>query len=121
MHEESDLDRNALARLKRLGGDGFLREMIHLFLQQATTTVAAALAAHDRADLRGVEQAVHSLKSSAGHIGARVIHKLAEMIEQLAEDPGERAGEIGPLLRDLQAAFQRLEPHLVELKDGLAP
>jgi HPt (histidine-containing phosphotransfer) domain-containing protein len=113
MDDGNDLDRAAIARLLRLGGDRFLKQILDLFLQQARATIAAADAAHASADLAGVERAVHSLKSSAGNVGARAVQDLAGTIELLAESS---AGEkVGPLLRDLRAAFERLEPHLEHL------
>ncbi len=125
MPDDSDLDPRAIARLRRLGGDRLLREMLRLFLQHAPGSIAAAVAAHRDGDLRGVEQAVHSLKSSAGNVGARAVQELAGTVEQLAESAqsaeGPRAEQIGPRLHDLQSALERILPHLEHLKEGRDP
>lgn len=117
MHDDLVLDPVALARIQRVGGVRLLREMLELFLQHAPARIGTAQASHREGNFRGVEQSVHSLKSSAGNVGARTIQHLADTIERMAvESEPER---IGPLLLDLQTAWERLEPLLQRAKEGL--
>ena len=119
MQNDVDLDQVALDRLQRLGGVRLLHEMLELFLQHAPARIEAAQAAHREGDCRGVEQAVHSLKSSAGNVGAGTIQNLAETIERLAEK--SQGEQIGCFLLDLQTAWERLEPLLRQKNEGLDP
>jgi HPt (histidine-containing phosphotransfer) domain-containing protein len=117
MSDETDLDPAAVARLRRLGGPKLLREMLRLFREQAVAAIPAARAAHAAGDLAAVEQAVHSLKSSAGNVGARRLQELSDAIERRAEAADGPAA--GPLLGELQRAFERLDPVLARLLDEL--
>jgi len=92
--------------------------MIDLFLDYAPKRLAAALAAEQATDLHALSQAVHPLKSSAGNVGARCMQDLAAKIEKLALD-GEGAA-IPPLLRELEAAFIQIKPHLERERKELA-
>lgn len=74
------LDPAAAARLRRLGGDRLLREMTELFLQLGEERLAAA----GSGDRQEAERACHSLKSSAGNLGAHVLQQAAAQAEQTA-------------------------------------
>jgi two-component system sensor histidine kinase/response regulator len=103
MNETPDLDPTALQRLQRLGGDAFVIKMIDLFVDYVGGRVAAARQAHAAGDLPAVRDAVHPIKSSAGNIGARRLHELAQQIEQLTKQ-----GQLEVLdapLAELAAAF----------------
>jgi HPt (histidine-containing phosphotransfer) domain-containing protein len=62
---------------------------------------------------------VHSLKSSAGGIGARHMSGLSANIEQLSRR-GD-AGPLPPLLAELEAAHARVKPRLAEARENIAP
>lgn len=119
MSEESELDRAALARLRKLGGDEFVRRMIDIFFDYAPKRIAAARGGEQAGDLAAIAKAVHPLKSSAGQIGARRIQDLAGQIEKLAMD--NQAGPIPPLLSQLEAAFEQIKPRLEQERNPIAP
>jgi HPt (histidine-containing phosphotransfer) domain-containing protein len=99
-----------LARLEELGGDSFVCEMIGLFLQTTPQRLQAARDGFSAGDLEAVEHAVHSLKSSAGNLGADEVQDLAGRLETLA---AARRGEpIPALLQQLDAAVTRIEARL---------
>ena len=50
----------------------------------------------------------------AGHIGATAVHDLARHLESLARN--KELDALGPLLRELEAAFERARLRLEELK-----
>lgn len=106
----SDLDPAAVARLRRVGGDKLLREMIDLFLTHAPARLESALSARDASDVEGIERAVHSLKSTAGNLGGRAVQHLAEEIEALAAD--RRFEAAAALLPELELRFGRLSSAL---------
>lgn len=104
------LDKTAIERLRRLGGDAFLGEMIDLFLENAPRRIEAARQADAKRDFAGVQRAVHSLKSTAGNVGARRVQSLAEQIEEMAADgEGDR---VAPLLKELEAEWLNVRKEL---------
>lgn len=102
------------AILKRFGGNlALLRSMLEIFpadLQQQMDQLQAHL---QQGDQRAILRSLHSLKGSAGTIGARQLSlRCAELEKQFAEDPG-------PLLADttwLSALRQQLSESCEQLQ-----
>jgi two-component system, sensor histidine kinase and response regulator len=84
MNEQPLLDGAAVARLQRLGGGELLRGMLELFLTQGPERLDAMDAAAAAGDAAHVERAAHSLKSSAGNLGAQRLQHAAELLELAA-------------------------------------
>jgi HPt (histidine-containing phosphotransfer) domain-containing protein len=97
------IDQQAVARLRRFGGDKLLGDMIDLFAQHGPERLAAAQAAFSIRDAAVVKAALHALKSSAAQLGASVVY-------QLCSD-GEGQAASGDL--------SRIEPVLVRLDEEL--
>ena len=113
------LDPDALARLRKLGGGKLLGQLTDLFLVHGRQRLDSALAAHQQGDLPTLEAAVHSLKSSAGNLGARELYELAERIEQRAA-AGDAAA-VAPLVAQLPGLFEQTQRALEALRQpGLA-
>lgn len=110
MRDESGLDTAAIAKLRQLGGEKFVGDMIALFFHYAPERLAAARAAEQAGDLQAVEKAAHALKSSAGQIGARQVQDLATQIEKLAVE--NQADAIRLLLPQLAEAITQVKPLL---------
>jgi HPt (histidine-containing phosphotransfer) domain-containing protein len=82
------LDRDALARLERIGGPTLLRRMVDIFLQDAVVRVDTILHSPHAAD---VMRAAHTMRSSAGNLGLDQVFRLTEAIEARAaagDEPG---------------------------------
>lgn len=107
MPEERCIDDAALEKLRKLGGPEFVVKMLDLFLENAPVRIEAARAGQRAGDLKAVEMAVHSLKSSAGNLGARELQQIAGRIEDLAE-AGKGDG-LSALLDDLESTFARVK------------
>ena len=118
MSDAGGLDVAAIARLRELGGEKFVGDMIGLFFQYAPQRLAAARAGAQAGDLQAVEKAVHALKSSAGQIGARRVEDLATQIEKLATD--KQADALRLLLPQLEEAITQVKP-LLERKWNQPP
>lgn len=115
MSEESCLDQSALARLHRLGGASFVREMIVLCFQCLPPKITASRAAVEAGDFVGVERAAHFLKSGAANVGARAVCDLARQMEQIAmEKKGDR---LPALQQELEAAFAAAQTQLEAVKN----
>ena len=111
------IDRSFLERINGIGGATLLGKMIDLFLTNAPQRLAAAREGEQRGDLKAVEQAVHSLKSSSGNLGAMGLMELAGRIEELAEQ--RRAEEIPLLLDELEELWEQVKVLLETEKKGL--
>lgn len=83
-HNEAG-DRDALTRLERFGGLKLREELTTLFLQEAPARLASARAAQATGDVAQLRAMAHSLKSSAGQMGAVRVALLCEQIE--TQDP----------------------------------
>jgi HPt (histidine-containing phosphotransfer) domain-containing protein len=107
---DAGLDGAALLRLRRIGGDSLVARMIDLFLEGSAARLEAARAGAAAGDLPAVARAVHSLKSSAGNLGAPLLQRTAEEIEILADagDAAGVAGRMGALERACAAAREGL-------------
>lgn len=101
---EAFLDTSALSRLRQLGGDAFLTEMIDLFLEHFSTRLESAIAGERRGDLDAVAFACHTLRSSAGNLGATVLQDLSSEIERHARD--RNVTEVRARMADLTRAFE---------------
>lgn len=115
--QDPPLDGVALDRLVALGGETFLAQMIDIVLPQAEARIAAARAGLQEGDLAAVRMAVHSLRSTAGNVGAPLLLALAGQAEELAA--GQRAAELGPLLDALAAEWERVRERLLERRRSL--
>jgi HPt (histidine-containing phosphotransfer) domain-containing protein len=84
--EPPPLDGVALERLLSLGGEPFLRQMIDIVLPQVETRLEAARDGLAAGDLAAVRLAAHSLRSTAGNVGATRMMAAAHQLEDLAEE-----------------------------------
>ena len=78
------LDRAAIDRLLDLGGEKLLAGMIDLFLEHYPVRIEAARLGAAAGEHDVVRRAAHSLKSTAGNLGATTLQLLAARIETLA-------------------------------------
>ena len=113
-----DIDSEAIERLRKLGGDKFVIELIDTFLQHASQKMGEALTGEREGNLETIERSVHSMKSSAGNLGAQKMQDFAAQIEELAEKG--QAEPIPSLMRELENAFERVKPILEKYKEGAA-
>ncbi len=119
MGTEVDIDVQSLERLRKLGGNELISKMVTLFTSHAESAIRDAAGGIASGDLEIVRRAAHSLKSSAGNLGALRVQAVADEIEQLAE---QKAGNVRPLLTDLEKAYLRAKARLnEEIQEGKDP
>lgn len=111
------LDPLALTRLRRLGGDRFLREMIELFLEHVPKRIEAACAGVRQGDLLAVERAGYSLNSSARNLGVTELRELAFEIERQAAQ--RNPDQVRALLHTFETAFLHAKSKLEALMKSL--
>jgi HPt (histidine-containing phosphotransfer) domain-containing protein len=113
------LDREALRRIRDLGGDKrprLLSEVIEIFRREVPRQLAALELAWGRRDLAGVAIAAHSLKSSCAHVGAmRLAAACARIEADLRAGDAERAASlVEGLPRHWDEVGQEMESALPE-------
>ena len=114
MNDAECLDPAALDRLRQLGQGKFFIEMIDLYLDWSAKKLAQARAGEQAGDLHAIEQAAHSLKSSAFNVGAVQVRDLAQRIETLAQE--KQMDAVIPLLRELATAAEQAALRLTEIR-----
>lgn len=111
------IDDAMLHRLQRLGGDKLLGRMIDLFLENTPSRIASAVLGERDGNVKAVERAAHSLKSTAGNLGAGALQRIAEQIEDDAA--AERTDRLASLLCTLELEYARVAAHLQERRNAL--
>ena len=84
MSEPPLVDRAAVERLRRLGGEKLVRQMLELYLAQGPERIRSLLEGAAAEDAERVERSAHSMKSSAGNVGALRLQLAAEGLEAAA-------------------------------------
>ena len=112
-------DPAALDRLLDLGGPPLVLKMIDAYLGSSPQRVEMAQESMASGDLKGVEQAAHSLKSSSANFGATSFVELVAEVERLAADE-ERGARLETLVAEMPAAFGDVCSHLESLRGDLA-
>lgn len=97
------VDPLSLEQLQKFGGAKLVEQMIDLFVSTAPPRLDTAYAAACSGDCAGVRAALHSLKSSAGQLGAFRLQELCQDGETLAERKSS-----GSLLAIVSAAREEL-------------
>jgi HPt (histidine-containing phosphotransfer) domain-containing protein len=81
------LDRDTLDGLKELGGDDdpeLFFELIDLFLADAPQRIEEIRRGLEQADIKLLERAAHTLKSSSANVGALSLSQLCRRMEEQA-------------------------------------
>lgn len=117
-HDEGGvIDMRVIAELRELGGDedpGLLAELIDLFLRDAPERLQEVQTGLATGEIKLVERAAHTLKSSSANIGAKRLSVICRRIEELARNLEKDA--IAPLLADTSRSFAETESALRALK-----
>lgn len=114
--ELQDLNEDVIDKLRTIGGEKFVAEMFDLFLKHVPGKVAAAVAGAAAGNFVEVKAAVHSVKSSAGNIGAEQVLDIARQIEALESSDVEMS--LPPLIIELEAAFIILKKKIELFQEG---
>lgn len=111
------LDGVALDRLRRIGGADLVRRMIELYLEAGPGRVGSIRGSAASGNIDAVERAAHSMKSSAGNLGAIRLQHTAEALESAAA-----AGMIDlELVERLAHEFEASAAALSDVLNGNTP
>lgn len=105
MKSVKTIDKSALVNLYNIGGKDFLLRMIDNFIAQSPKRVESARANLKGPDLKAIHLIAHSLKASAGNLGASKVQETAERLEEMAsiglkEHLGEALGILEEVLNE---------------------
>lgn len=115
MSDDTSWDSAAVARLEKIGGRKLVREMLDIVLDFIPKKLEAAREGERAGNLEAIQHAVHPIRSSAAHAGARAVLELATRIEQLAMN--KQGEQISVLLRELEAAYDQVRPKIERERD----
>lgn len=117
MSERPVIDDDALDRLEEWGGPELVEKMIRIFLDHAPTRVEEIRSGVATGHLRETEKGAHSLKSSAGNLGAVRLRELCARLEDLAEEEDTEASSA--LVPKVEAAHREAVEALTGLLERL--
>lgn len=81
------IDAQVIQSLRELGGEddpGLLKELIEMFLQDAPKRIGEIQTALAENDIKLLERAAHTLKSSSANLGAMGLSRICREIEEHA-------------------------------------
>jgi HPt (histidine-containing phosphotransfer) domain-containing protein len=114
---EYPIDKSALESLARQGGSALTLKAIDQFLDKVPQRMEAACDRGRAGDLSAVEQALQSIRSAAGIVGATEVSQFASRIERLAVE-GARE-KVLPLLCQLDEILNQAVAWLQKEKTSL--
>ncbi|MDH3227912.1 MAG: Hpt domain-containing protein [Thermoleophilia bacterium] len=104
------IDPQALERVRQVGGDQLVADLVQLGLDSIRARAAAARDAVGRGDAAEVRREAHALRSSAANVGAVRLARLAEQVELHAD----ARAELHELVDDLVVESATVERALRE-------
>ena len=104
---------DSLRRLTPPGEPDVLSEVLRLFLDEVPRRIERVRAAWTAGDLTEVHRLAHSLKGSAGNIGARAMFEVCKQLDEQAK-AADRQGT-GHLVAALAAEFGKVEEEIQHL------
>ena len=117
MNEDPCIDEAALTKLRELGDNAFVVEMIDAFFSLVRKSNAEARAGLETGNLDPVIRMGHSLTSSARIIGARSLQDIAVRVERQAR--GKHTQELPGLLDEFDRAYLLVKERLDVIRASL--
>ncbi len=108
--EKNKIYLERISNLEKIGGQQFVRKMIDSFYRNVSQKIESAKEGLRIGNLEAVERAAHSIKSSAGNLGATKLENISENIEKIAE-LNEDINYVA-LISELENAYDDIKPEL---------
>lgn len=103
MNNHTGIDPAGLARLGKIGGPAFVKQMIDIFLDEVPGRMAAAREGERTGDHAAVAEAAHSIKQSAHNFGATNLSLIAEKIDKSVR--ANKTADLSAMVNELERAF----------------
>ena len=116
MEEPVILDQAVISGLRKLtppGEPDVLVEVLKLFLEEVPTRIARLRNAWQAGNIQEVHRAAHSLKGSAGNIGARRLFEVCRQLDDISKS-GDLA-DATPFVDALEVEFGKVESEIRRL------
>jgi HPt (histidine-containing phosphotransfer) domain-containing protein len=107
---------NTLRQLTVPGEPDVLTDVLKLFLDEVPARIGRLRNAFAAGDIEGVHRAAHSLKGSAGNIGAQAMFEVCKQLDGIGKSGGLQAA--GPLVDALGVEFGKVEAEINRLIRG---
>ena len=111
------LEPKAIHRLREWGGAEFPRKMIQIVLSNSPSRMEEIRSGLEAGDAKAVESGSHSLKSSAGNVGATRLQRLLSEMELMASEG--TMGALNERLPLLEETFSATCEALEKMLEGL--
>jgi HPt (histidine-containing phosphotransfer) domain-containing protein len=105
---EPVLDEAALGRLRRLGGPELVRRMVELYLSNGPERLRVLTESAAAGDVVQVELAAHTMKSSAGNLGAVRLQHTADALEAVAASGAIDEAMVARLVSEYEESAEAL-------------
>ena len=102
------IDSQALERVRQLGGEQLVADLVELGLESMRAGTAAALAAVESGDAEGLRLGAHAMRSSAANVGAVKLAGLAEQVEKQADQEADARRLVAALADEFIAVERAL-------------
>jgi CheY-like chemotaxis protein len=114
---EKVIDQQTIDELRALdeGKTGVLRQLVELFDEEVPKRIKAIGRAQASGDFKWMNREAHTLKSSAGNLGAKRLSELCLRLEQI--NTPEQARSADGLVIELGAEFEKASAELRALLD----
>ena len=117
MPDSPIIDRGAIERLRVWGGETLPVRMIDIFLDHSPERMIQIREGIAEEDAGEVETGAHSLKSSAGNVGASRLQALCQAAEMLAQ--ARDFVSLKELLEELEGTYLDAREELDEILEGM--
>ncbi len=106
MANDTLIDPEAIENLRALNpddGDGFLRDIVGIFLEDTPARIAELKQAFATGDAAKFTRAAHSIKGSSSNLGAKQLRAIAEKLEN--QSRGGALPDLSGLIGELDRAY----------------
>lgn len=117
MSKAPAIDMAAIDRLKEWGGNTLPQKMVGIFLDHTEDRLDQIRNGLAEEDHESAATGAHSLKSSAGNVGASQLQGICQEAEKMAE--ARDFSSLGSILPDLETAYAAAREELEKILEGL--
>lgn len=111
--EYPSLDPENLEKIVRIGGELLLKKLIVIFLERVPSQIELLLEQQIQKNWKEVEYIAHSMKSSAGNLGAKKLFFYTQELETEAKN--QNIPKINDWIQEIQNEYPVLQKKLEQI------